>query len=274
LDEVGAKIGVKGSELSPWYNVNVDLLRKNGLNIRLHQSYEHSYYLMLKSVYPEHDWVPWKFKVLPKNLDRYPEIIERALGFIEAETGIKRPEDWYELSTPTLRKLGVSAVITKLGGLFEILRKHRPAFPWEEDKFIGVRMFGRKNLGASLKRLFPDMEIVENAELGPSIRVSYLIPRLKIAFEYQTIKDYGLEGRGGKVEVSLLEDKVKRHLAENLGLKLFFIPFWWDRSLGSLAATIGLKDPALMTYFGSVDTTEAKPVETFTTLSLSSFRRS
>ena len=53
---------------------------------------------MLKSIYPEYDWLPWKFKQVPKG---YWDDIANHHKFIEwasKELQIKDKRDWYNVS--------------------------------------------------------------------------------------------------------------------------------------------------------------------------------
>jgi hypothetical protein len=98
LDSIGPEIGVKGSDLSPWYSVDFATLKKLGASSLLSLKYRFSFYNMLKSVYPEHDWIPWKFNRIPTTLGRDPEVIKRALAYVEVERNITRWEEWYLVS--------------------------------------------------------------------------------------------------------------------------------------------------------------------------------
>src|SRR3569833_1369311 len=95
LDSIGSKLGATSSDLSPWYKADFSLLRKHGAIGLVTKTYNSSLYLMLKSVYPEHDWVPWQFKVLPASASRDPEVIRKALDFVEKTKAIAKPEEWY-----------------------------------------------------------------------------------------------------------------------------------------------------------------------------------
>jgi len=91
---------------------------------------------MLRSVYPEHKWLPWKFKRLPRQIGRDDDAMKEALSYIEIERNIRSPEDWYRVSHRNLIDLGVAPMIHLGGGLFEVLRKYKADFKWEEDKFF------------------------------------------------------------------------------------------------------------------------------------------
>jgi hypothetical protein len=131
LDVIGEKYGVRGDDLSPWYKVARTTMRR----IPFAHRYNSSHYAMLKTVYPEHTWMPWKFHKLPVLLGRDPNIIEDILKYIAKELKIVKPEDWYGISKSDLRGLGVGLVVSQMGGLFHCLKTYKPEFDWEEGKF-------------------------------------------------------------------------------------------------------------------------------------------
>lgn len=135
LDKIGAHIGVKGNDLSPWYNLSRASYRKLGLAGLLTQNYKSSQYAMLLKVYPEYDWLPWKFPKLPSNTGRDPKIIEKALKFVEKECKMTKPEDWYQISGFHLKALGVGSIFAQNGGPFQVLTQYRPDFTWKEEAF-------------------------------------------------------------------------------------------------------------------------------------------
>lgn len=90
---------------------------------------------MLQKVYPEHTWIPWKFQRLSTSLTRDPNVIPKALQYVEAECGIVNVEEWYAMSGKRLRELGVHSVIQQNGGLLNALKSYRPDVAWDESKF-------------------------------------------------------------------------------------------------------------------------------------------
>jgi hypothetical protein len=70
--------------------------------------------------------------------------MEEALKFVEKQLPIRNFDEWYGVSIPQLRALGVDRLFGNTGGLFEILVKHRPGHPWQESKFAGIHHFGKK----------------------------------------------------------------------------------------------------------------------------------
>ncbi len=97
-------------------------------------------YLMLSTVYPNYNWVPFNFKRAPRNLINDPKFVEIILKEVENKLIIINLEDWYRVSISQLQKLGFNYLLfSKYGTLFETLKKYRPDYNWDETKFIGFQ---------------------------------------------------------------------------------------------------------------------------------------
>lgn len=151
----------------------------------LRVNFDNSSYSMLKTIYPAHTWVPWKFKKLPISALSDPEVVKSCLEYVEKEKGIKDMDGWYTITYEDLRKLGVYAIFSRHGGLYQVLKQFRPGFPWEEDLFTGGKLIGKKSLVASLRKIFPKVEVVEDHRISDTLRVTAFLPSLKLALRYQ-----------------------------------------------------------------------------------------
>lgn len=135
MDSVGAQIGVKDGDLTPWYFVDRPTLKRLGCVGLLTQCYGFSPYKMLSTVYPEHEWLPWKFTKIPARLRTDPETTKLALAYLEKTLPIRTPDEWYRVSRSDLDNLGVASVITTAGGLAKALTTHRSEINWDASRF-------------------------------------------------------------------------------------------------------------------------------------------
>lgn len=94
---------------------------------------------MLKRVYSEHEWVPWKFIKFPIEALRDSEIAQKALSEIESKLKIKDVEGWYEISLRDLRKVGVYPIVQSAGGLYKFLKLYRPTWTGKSSDSLGPR---------------------------------------------------------------------------------------------------------------------------------------
>jgi hypothetical protein len=273
LDSVGQKIGVRGNDLSPWYDRSQKFLIKLGCS-RVLNIYNGSMYGMLKTVYPEHKWVAWRFKKIPQLFTVDPNVMQEILSFAESQLGIAKPEDWYNVLKTHLKVIGVYPFITEAGGLYSVLKRHRPNIKWEIDKFAGIWISGKLALREYLRNLLPNHEILDGYTLSPGAVITYLLPSLKVGFVYQSVPDYGLGNLSGSVPVWHFEDEKIVLEAKSQGLSVLFVPFWWDRSQSSLLASILEKFPQLGEFIKIAVSAKTKPIPQETTVTLSKWRDS
>ena len=105
-----------------WYNVTRDdFIASSGGGLL--QQFQSSPYLFLKAVYPEHSFLPWKFRRLSQHASRDPEALKVAIKFIEDSLGLRDMEDWYRVSAPQLEELGVNQFLLRAGGLVQVLQQ-------------------------------------------------------------------------------------------------------------------------------------------------------
>lgn len=245
MDEIGASIGVVGDDLSPWYQVRTAELRRKQASgvLRL---YKDSIYEMLRSVYPQYQWVPWKFHQMPRQIFKDDGILQDALRHVEVELRVTEPEDWYRISLPQLEKLGVGYLFVQSGGLYAVLQKLRPEGNWKETHFLGVHTPSKKLLGIMIREIWPN-EIVEEDFKFPESKytASFFLPSLGLAFDLQTTRDYNADALSGNTRFHLKEDEVKINYLKAHSIEMLTLPFWWDRSKESLIGTLLHKLPLL-----------------------------
>jgi hypothetical protein len=80
-----------------------------------------------------------------------------------------------------------------------------------------------------------------------SLELDVYIPTLSLALEYQGIQHYTDTALfGPQLSLQQLKDQQKKQLAVTKGITLIDVPYWWDRSKDSLAATIMLHRPGIV----------------------------
>jgi len=124
LEELATKLGFKASDYDKWYAVSGKLFHEHGGGSLL-VKYNSSVYLLLKSLFPLHDWLPWKFPVLPRSASTDPESIRLLLSFIEKELNIRDSQQWKRVNSKQLKDIGVLSFVTKCGGLEAVLTTPR-----------------------------------------------------------------------------------------------------------------------------------------------------
>lgn len=114
--------------MSPWYKVTFEQLQDLGAGGLLGgKFYNESIYKMVKTVYPEHEWLPWKFESMPKKYWADPDVVLSVLRYLKRAFGLTSRGDWEKITRAQLKELGVLHVITQNGGLSVVLEKFLPA---------------------------------------------------------------------------------------------------------------------------------------------------
>jgi hypothetical protein len=72
----------------------------------------------------------------------------------------------------------------------------------------------------------------------PCLQLKVFVPHLSLALEYQGETHYYSTHMFGKASDRQRADQIKQNFAKQMGITLLSIPFWWDKSSSSLAATI------------------------------------
>ena len=67
--------------------------------VRLIDLYNGSLSKLLSSVYPEYDWLPWKFTVCPLGFWNDIANQRKFTEWVAKELNIKEMEDWYRVTT-------------------------------------------------------------------------------------------------------------------------------------------------------------------------------
>jgi hypothetical protein len=67
-----------------------------GASLLLHK-YQGSMFAMLSAVFPEFDWLPWKFPQVPKTYWDNVNNVRKYLNWVGNQLGIKELKDWYQV---------------------------------------------------------------------------------------------------------------------------------------------------------------------------------
>eukprot|EP00026_Physarum_polycephalum_P003067 Phypoly_transcript_03076.p1 GENE.Phypoly_transcript_03076~~Phypoly_transcript_03076.p1 ORF type:complete len:846 (+),score=126.53 Phypoly_transcript_03076:232-2538(+) len=99
--------------------------------------------------------------------------------------------------------------------------------------------------------------------VGDPLEIDVYLPDYKLGFEYQDPHHY-FQSRYGKATLEEYQkrDKMKREQAEEQGITLIDIPFWWDWNINSLLATILDKRKDLANILTKTPEIFATPIST------------
>ena len=127
MDSISERIGAVEGDMSPWYGASYDFICRAGGRSVL-RCYNDSIYSMLRNIYPNQKWLPWKFKYLPKKITRNDEVKRLAVEYLEVELKIENVDDWRRISSAKLQDLGLNYIVNQNGGLWSLLKEVKPEF--------------------------------------------------------------------------------------------------------------------------------------------------
>eukprot|EP01114_Cavostelium_apophysatum_P001389 TRINITY_DN11199_c0_g1_i1.p1 TRINITY_DN11199_c0_g1~~TRINITY_DN11199_c0_g1_i1.p1 ORF type:complete len:588 (-),score=156.40 TRINITY_DN11199_c0_g1_i1:19-1782(-) len=250
LDKLGRQLKIKRWE--DWYDKSRQDFVDNGGWPLLHK-YGDSHIRALAAVYPEHKWQAWKFASVPKGYWDDDANVMQAVAALSEEIGIEQISDWKMLTPTQLDSLGMGTLRKKYGGVLALLQKLFPSHSWERvhSKKVQYVMF------RNVRMLFPEAADVhlDYQHLGmlytatnKPMELDVYVPSLKIAFEYQGAQHFDQSASYfGAAEQLLKRDEEKRVACKKQNITLIEVPYWWDQTFQSLAATVRELRPDLVT---------------------------
>jgi aromatic ring-cleaving dioxygenase len=131
---LGETLGYKNME--DWYKITCEQIYNNYGGGLVRGYYKGSPYLFLKSVFPEYNWLGWKFSVSPYNFWNFETEKQYAIWLGET-LGYKNMEDWYGISRKLIiDNFGGGYILAKYNGSPSLFIKSVfPQYNWLEWKF-------------------------------------------------------------------------------------------------------------------------------------------
>jgi len=133
MEWLGGELGYK--TMDDWYALTEDDFMKRGGSTLINR-FELSPPKLITHVYPNHDWLPWKFRVVPKGWWLSHENNRTFLDWLGKLLNIKTMEDWYKVPSDDIVKNYGATLILKNRNPFGMLRDVYPEYKWELEKFV------------------------------------------------------------------------------------------------------------------------------------------
>ena len=132
---LGEQLGYKTIE--DWYKITKNDFEKN-YGCRLCHIYNNSPYQLLKSMYPEYEWLFWKFTPAPQNSWKSKENQLKYMNRLSNTLGYTTIEDWYKITVDDFRiNFGGAFIMNKYNGSpYQLLSSIYPNFEWDRTKFM------------------------------------------------------------------------------------------------------------------------------------------
>ena len=224
IEEIFVKL--KLNELNDWLKVTRSQMLKNG-GRKLLNYYENNMQKLLKSIYPFHHWQFGQLKFQPNiNYKKSIDFNRQKLQNIIKKFNIKMKKDWYRL----LQFVEDVYIYSALKLVF-------PDEKWDRSLFaIKSKKSSQRILFLNIQTDYPSYLLIENYR-HPSLFIlnstnalefDIFIPALNVAFEYQGVHHYEDNYIFANAGYYQIHDKIKHQIANESGINLTLVPFWWD----------------------------------------------
>lgn len=122
--------------MDDWYKINSEDIHTHGGGSLLVAYYQSSPSKALQSVFPEHNWVSWKFQHVPKG---YWEDFDNQKCYVEwvrRELGLKSLDMFSKLKMDTVKKYRLQTLANKYGSACAAMKAIYPDHQWDPHKFF------------------------------------------------------------------------------------------------------------------------------------------
>jgi hypothetical protein len=127
-------------DLNNWYQVKQDQVVALGGYTLLKSYYNGSLGWALMGAFPDHAWLPWLFREVPKGVWTNMVYQQRYFEWLAKRLQISELSDWYTVSTSQIYKHGGRGLLNNHydGSLTKALAHVYPTHPWEQWRFKQV----------------------------------------------------------------------------------------------------------------------------------------
>jgi hypothetical protein len=156
FDELANTIGLK--EFEDWYVLTRDDISKNGGGGLLQSVYQNSLSTALRSIYPQHEWLPWKFKKVPVAFWEDKGNQNYFFSWLDKVLQIKDMDDWYRVSLEQIYKVAPLTMFIRKG-FPNLLGEVYPHHKWSLDKLNHKKTpikAAQRMLAIMIQSLFPN----------------------------------------------------------------------------------------------------------------------
>mmetsp|Transcript_21913 Transcript_21913/g.85865 ORF Transcript_21913/g.85865 Transcript_21913/m.85865 type:complete len:546 (+) Transcript_21913:62-1699(+) len=255
LDGIAAQMGLY--KPSDWSRVSTEDVQRRGGGALL--TYYPSFWAALKDIYggefSQEEWAAAECRpAMPRN---YWQQEESVRGFVEkarCALGVAAKEDWYRVSYEQLVQLGGGSLLKRMR-LADMLQLAYPDEEWDVGLFSNAAKKSTQRLllltiqDVFRCSAFEDhrycLEGLADPSLPSSVELDVFVPDHNIAFEYNGEHHYEEISHYGALDVYQSRDMRKVEICKRAGVRLITVPFWWDRQVPSLLATVIMQHPSI-----------------------------
>jgi len=189
---LGKKLGYKN--MDDWYKITQKIINDNKGGGLLTHKYNASPIMFVKSVFPDGEWLPWKFNMTPLHYWNNKENHIMFANWLGKTLGYQNMDDWYQINDKIINdNKGGGLLISKYNGSPKLfVTSIYPEYAWDLSKFVKNYSQGQIEWLNYMALTIPDIIHVINNNNG-----EYSIPNSRYhADGYSENKNLILEYHG------------------------------------------------------------------------------
>jgi hypothetical protein len=162
------------------YRITASILQQNGARtLLLENYYKCSPKTLICSIFPEYNWIPWKFRVAPQFWNKKSNRFQ-FLEYLKNKYQIEENEDWFrKITGRILFEEGGRSLYQKYGSISKILKSVYSNINWNEI-YLSPNLY-------ELKCSKPHLNLIkqlQNLNISEDIKINYKHPILKHSTQY------------------------------------------------------------------------------------------
>ena len=182
------------SKFENWYQVKMSQICERGGAGLLVSQFASSLPRALVSIYPEYQWLMWRFEKVPNGYWNETRNVSSYLQWFADKLNISTLEEWKLISLEQLIQHGGYFLAHTPGGLMKAVTQHFPTTT--QDKFSSTKKISFKSqnfLFHCVMKLFPNLELKTDykhpdllfQKSSSRMELDIFIPSCNLALEYQ-----------------------------------------------------------------------------------------
>uniref|UniRef100_A0A7S1KUL5 Uncharacterized protein n=1 Tax=Percolomonas cosmopolitus TaxID=63605 RepID=A0A7S1KUL5_9EUKA len=193
----------------------------------------------------------------------YPEICAR----LEKNLKMRMVTEWVRIAKSDLEAEGAGR-LSVVDARIKFLKVVHPEVDWNKKMFAASTKSNQRWVHRAVEDIFPSLTIVEEKQMelvahgGKSLfEADVFVEELQMAFEYQGEQHYhDIKAFFAPIEGQLRRDQLKSDAFAQHGITLIHVPYWWDKSVDSLKASINRLRPDLIEKPLNVEPIPLEPI--------------
>jgi hypothetical protein len=156
IDWLGSALGFK--EMEAWYHITLKEIIQHRGSFLINDKYYGSPSKLIQSVYPSHEWLIWRFDIVPKGYWNSLENQKQFMKWLEKKLHISNVKEWYRISMGDITRFSSRSLVDNYS-LAHLLSTIYPNHAWNLEKLANFRKFSMKSsqriLLVTIQEIFP-----------------------------------------------------------------------------------------------------------------------